>query len=173
MHDNRNIVLIGMPWSGKSTVGVLLAKELSRPFVDTDVVIQAGEGRRLQAIIDSRGVEALRAVEERYVLAMDLRGHVVATGGSLVYSAPAMPHLKEHGCCVYLRLPLDALEARATRVDTRGLVRAPGQSLHDLYEERAPLYERYADVAVDCAECTHEQVVGKVADSIAKRANEA
>ena len=157
-----NIVLIGMPWCGKSTIGVLLAKVMMRRFVDTDLVIQAGEKRQLQEIIDTEGVEQLRALEEDYVCNLAVQHHVIATGGSVVYSDKAMWHLRENGVCVYLRLPLSVLETRATHVSTRGLVRAPGQTLRDLYEERTPRYEKWADVVVDGEGLTHEQVLEAV-----------
>lgn len=158
----RNIVLIGMAGVGKSTIGVLLAKALSRHFIDTDLVIQAVEGRRLQDILNADGLDAFRKVEERHVLEIDARGAVIATGGSVVYSERAMAHLKRHGIVVYLSLPEDALEARVTNFDSRGLAIAPGQTFRELFAERRPLYERYADVTVDCAGLDHEAVVGRV-----------
>ena len=161
-----NLVLIGMPWSGKSTLGVLLAKALARPFTDTDLLIQQHAGKRLQAIIDGEGVEALRALEERILLGLDRKGHVIATGGSVVYSGVAMRHLKAQGRCVYLQLPLDALEARATNLDLRGLVRAPGQTLADLFAQRTPLYERYADMTFSCAGKSHDEVLWEIVREI-------
>lgn len=156
----HNVVLIGMPWSGKSTVGVLLAKALTRNFVDTDLVIQAAEARSLQDIINMDGVPALRAIEERRVLALACCDCVIATGGSVVYSDPAMRHLKSNGVCLYLQLPVEHIEKRAVHADSRGLIRAPGQTLRDLYAERIPLYERYADIVLPCANfSTHEEAV--------------
>ena len=163
---NDNLVLIGMPWSGKSTIGVLVSKALARPFLDTDIVIQSEEGCLLQDIVDTGGPVALRETEERHVLALNCSGHVVATGGSVVYSAPAMGHLKEQGVCLYLEYPLATLAARATQLETRGLVRFPGQTLAELYEERTPLYERYADGAIPCQGLRHEQVVVAVLAAI-------
>ena len=157
--QDKNIILIGMPWSGKSTTGVLLAKALARPFLDTDVVIQAREGRALQQIIDREGTDALRRLEERYALQLSCKKHVVATGGSIVYSQPAMEHLKRDGFCVYLYLSHASVAARATHIEYRGLVRAPGQSLEELYEERTPLYRRYADVTVDCEGLSQDQAL--------------
>jgi len=154
-----NIILTGMPWSGKSSMGVVLAKLLARPFLDTDIVIQTGDGRALQEIIDQEGVDALRSMEERYVLDLECQGYVIATGGSVVYSDAAMNHLKLTGCCVYLQVPLPELELRATGIEHRGLVRAPGQSLAELYAERMPLYERYADMVVHCDNMNQSQVL--------------
>ncbi|HDP36062.1 MAG TPA: shikimate kinase [Candidatus Hydrogenedentes bacterium] len=159
LRPETNIVLIGMPWSGKSSVGVVLAKMLARPFLDTDIAIQTGEGRMLQTIIDREGSDALQRIEERYVLGLECRGYVIATGGSVVYSAAAMQHLKTNGCCVYLQLPYPALEARATDIDHRGIVRASGQGLADLYAARIPLYQRYADITVQCDGLNHAETL--------------
>lgn len=158
----RNIVLIGMAGAGKSTVGVLLAKALSRQFIDTDLVIQAAEHRRLQDILDAEGLDAFRRIEERHVLGLDARGAVIATGGSVVYSAAAMAHLKRNGTAIYLQLDADTLERRVAGADPRGLAIAPGQSFRDLYAERRPLYEKYADITIDCSNLTHDEVVARI-----------
>jgi len=155
----HNIVLIGMPGAGKSTCGLLLAKQTSRPFIDTDVWIQSLEGCRLQEIIDRRGIEAMRAVEERRVLELSVRGHVVATGGSVVYSPSAMAHLRRGAVVIYLEVGIDALHARLGDAAERGIVRRPDQSFADLYAERLPLYRRYADHTVVCDGLDHEGVV--------------
>ena len=157
-----NIILIGMPGAGKSTVGVLLAKMHSLGFIDTDLVVQAGEGRRLQTLIDEGGVDAFRALEERYVCALEARRCVVATGGSVVYSRKAMDHLRRRGVVVFLDLDLANLAKRLTNLPSRGVVRFPGQSLEDLYHERRPLYLGYADAVVDCAGRSHEDVARAV-----------
>lgn len=150
-----------MPGAGKSTVGVLLAKALSRTFVDTDLIVQAAEGRRLQDIIDEDGLDAFRAIEERHVLAIDVDNAVIATGGSVPYSEKAMAHLKANGTVVYLQLPLEEVLRRITNMDSRGIAIAPGQSFEALYAERLPLYERYADITIACNGLTHEQVVSE------------
>jgi len=162
MREEWNIVLIGMPGVGKSTVGVLLAKTTSRPFIDTDVQIQAEEGKRLQEILDAAGTAEFRRIEEQYMLSLDCRGHVIATGGSVVYSTPAMDHLKRSGVVIHLDLPLVLIEQRLTNLDSRGVVMERNQTLADLFEERLPLYERWADVTVDCQGLTHEQVVDTI-----------
>ncbi len=162
----KNIVLIGMPGVGKSTIGVLLAKELSRAFLDTDVLIQSQEGRRLRDIIREDGIEVFRALEERYILTLDCREHVVATGGSAIYSEPAMQHLRGRGVVVHLALPIELLDRRIRSLDDRGVVRAEGQSLRELYEERLPLYTRYRDCEVSCARRNHDDVVGAVIAAI-------
>jgi shikimate kinase len=162
MNDLINIVLVGMPGVGKSTVGVLLAKVLSREFLDTDLLIQAREGRRLQDLLNAEGREAFCRIEERHVRSLKGRGQVIATGGSVVYSEGAMRHLKAGGVIVHLDLPYAALERRLVDLFARGVVMEPGQSLRALYDEREPLYRRYADVTVDCSGLTHEQVVDRV-----------
>ncbi len=167
MTNDKNIILIGMPGAGKSTVGVLLAKALSCDFVDTDILIQAAEGRRLQEIIDADGLDNFLALEERHVLALDVHGAVIATGGSVVYSDPAMTHLKQQGQVAYLKLPLPDLEARISDMDSRGVVIAPWQNLADLYHERLPLYEHFADVTIDCAGLSHGQVVQAIIQALA------
>lgn len=163
LKDEQNIVLIGMPGVGKSTCGVLLAKALSRRFIDTDVRIQAEEGRRLQEMIDTRGTDEFCRIEERHVLALSCRGSVIATGGSVVYSPAAMAHLSSSGVIVYLELPLPALEKRLMNLDSRGVVMAPGQTLRGLFVERKPLYERYAELTIDCTGTAHEEVVREIA----------
>jgi len=162
----RNIVLIGMAGVGKSTVGVLLAKALSRQFVDTDLVIQAAEGRRLQDILDAEGLDAFRRIEEHHILALDGSDAVIATGGSVVYSEAAMAHLKKDSVAIYLKLDAATLESRVRGSDPRGLAIAPGQTFQDLYDERRPLYERYADVTIDCAGLTHDDVVRQILDAL-------
>ncbi len=157
-----NIVLIGPPGVGKSTVGVLLAKELSRPFADTDILIQAMEGRRLQDILDSEGTDRFRGIEERRILELDLDNYVIATGGSVVYSPSAMAHLKAGSTTVFLNLPCDMLLVRIDNLDTRGVVLPSSQSFADMYAERLPLYRRYADAEVDCTGLNHEQVVRQI-----------
>jgi shikimate kinase len=159
---DQNIVLIGMPGVGKSTVGVLLAKSLSRSFIDTDVYIQACEGRRLQDIIDTDGLAAFRDIEARHILALNCRGHVIATGGSVVYSDRAMRRLQASGILVFLTLPLPLLIARITNLDSRGVVIEPGQTFASLFEERQPLYAHYADIIVECIGLNHEQIVVRV-----------
>ena len=159
---HTNIVLIGMPAVGKSTIGVLLAKATSRDFIDTDVFIQAKEGRSLQEIIDQQGLKAFCRVEEQHVLSLSCRGKVIATGGSVVYSDSAMNHLGSWGIIVHLVLNLPAIQKRLTDLDSRGIVMAPGKTIDLLYEERLPLYKKYAHLTVDCAGKTHEGIVGEI-----------
>ena len=172
LSGDANIVLIGMPGVGKSTVGVLLAKALSRSFLDTDVYIQAREGRRLQDILDAEGTVAFRAIEEGHMLSLRRRGHVIATGGSVVYSEAAMRHLKASGIAVYLDLPIGLLERRLTNLDSRGVVMERGQSLAALFRERLPLYARHADIVVSCKGLTHEQTVARITAALEEREKE-
>lgn len=159
---DSSIVLIGMPGAGKSTVGVLLAKLTCRSFVDTDVLIQSLQGRPLQDIVDREGHLALRAIEEQVILQFDCRNCVIATGGSAVYSPAAMVHLKQRGIAVFLDADLPVLEARVRDLDTRGLAKRPDQSFRQLFEERAPLYAKYADVTIACGHLTHEEVCARI-----------
>lgn len=160
--DKRNLVLIGMAGVGKSTVGVLLAKATGRRFLDTDVHIQAREGRTLQAIIDADGIEAFCRIEAARIRELDLSAAVIATGGSAVYSDTAMGHLADGGTVVHLDLPLTLVERRITNLHSRGLVMQKGQTLADLYAERQPLYRRWADLTVNCAGKTQEEIVEEI-----------
>jgi shikimate kinase len=161
-----NLVLIGMPGSGKSTVGVILAKQIALGFIDTDVIIQTSEGRSLQDIVDRDGCMALRRIEEKTLLGISLRNHVIATGGSAVYSEAAMIHLKSNGVVVFLDLDLPTLKTRIHDFETRGLAKSPGQSLDDLYLERSPLYKKYADLVVECGNLSHEGVCARIIEEL-------
>ena len=157
-----NISLTGMPGAGKSTIGVLLAKAVSWSFLDTDVMIQVAEERLLQDIIQAEGIERFVRIEQRHVLALDRRKHVIATGGSAVYSEAAMEHLKSDGVIVHLDLPLEQIEKRVTNLSTRGVVIEPGETLSSLYEKRQPLYEKYADVSIDCSALSIDGALSKL-----------
>lgn len=156
-------MLIGMPGVGKSTVGVLLAKVLGRYFLDTDVFIQAAQGRSLQEIIDSNGLAAFCRIEEDYATCIDLTNAVIATGGSVVYSERAMQSLTEHGVIVHLDLPVDRIEQRLANLPTRGVVMEKGQTIRSLYTQREPLYRQYAQITIDCTDKNHEQIVAQIA----------
>jgi len=162
----RNLILIGMPAAGKSTVGVLLAKQIGVSFVDTDLLIQTGEGCLLQEIIAEHGIAGFRTIEESYLLRVPPDCGVVATGGSAVYSRKAMSHLTSLGLAVYLRIGLAALKERLGSLDERGVLRMPGQSIDGLYAERSPLYEKYADVTISTDDVTPDRVVSVVLERL-------
>lgn len=145
----NNIILIGMPGVGKSTIGVILAKVLGYEFVDADLVIQKEEGKLLKDIIAEKGPEGFVAVENRVNANLDVHHSVVATGGSVVYGQEAMEHLKEIGTVVYLKQTYRILNRRLHNIKNRGVVLKEGQTLRDLYNERTVLYEKYADITVD------------------------
>ena len=161
-----NIVLIGMPGVGKSTVGVLLAKRLGMGFIDTDIHIQQREGISLQALIAAHGAEAFCRIEERHILSLALERYLIAPGGSVVYSQPAMVHLKTGGIVVHLDITAARLLRRLDDVDARGVVIAPGQTIAGLYAERRPLYLAYADATVATDGLTPEEVVCQVIAAI-------
>ena len=145
----ENITLIGMPGSGKSTIGVILAKALGYEFIDTDLLIQKQEGRLLREIIAEDGLERFKEIENQVNARVACHRAVIAPGGSVVYGKEAMRHLSEISTVVYLKLSYETIAERIQDTDKRGVVLRPGQTLKDLYEERCPLYEQYADVTVD------------------------
>ena len=165
----KNIVLIGMPGAGKSTAGVILAKTLRRNFIDTDILLQERSGRLLQDIIDTDGPDAFRKLEEETILSLHCRNTVIATGGSVVFSGRAMEHLKKDGVVVYLQISFGTMERRLRNIRTRGIVLSRGETLREMYDERVPLYELYADITVSCSGEDFETVVGRVIDEIADR----
>lgn len=158
----NNIVLIGMPGVGKSTVGVVLAKVLGYRFVDADLVIQEEEGKLLHEIIKDVGTDGFIEVENRVNSRIEASHAIIATGGSVVYGKEAMEHLKEIGTVIYLKLPYEILNMRLSDIKGRGVVLRPGQTLQDLYEERVPLYEKYADITVDETGLGVEETIEKI-----------
>ncbi len=163
-----NVVLIGMPGSGKSTVGVLLAKRLGYRFVDTDLLIQAGEGKSLRRLIEQYGMRRFCEIESETVQRVEAADSVIATGGSVVYYEAAMASLARLGTIVYLKLPLAELANRLGDLQARGVVLEPGQTLTQLYEKRTPLYEKWAQVTADLAGLNHDDCV----DAIIKLLNQ-
>jgi len=161
-----NIILIGMPGAGKSTVGVILAKMTARNFTDTDVLIQLAEGRSLQNIVDQDGHMALRKIEETVLLGLRCDNHVIATGGSAVYSPAAMEHLQSLGVLVFLPVDLPTLESRIHNFSTRGLAKRSDQSLEDLFHERFALYKKYANITIPCAGLSQEEVCERIIRSL-------
>lgn len=160
-----NIILIGMPGAGKSTCGVLAAKLLLKNFFDTDLLIQNLEGKSLQAVIDEKGTEYFQSAEENAILSLDINGTVIATGGSVVYSEKAMEHLKSLGKIIYLHLDYETMKGRIRNVSTRGLVLHNGSTLKDMYDERLPLYEKYAEKIIICDGNTVEETAEKILEA--------
>lgn len=155
----NNVILIGMPASGKSTVGVILAKILGYGFVDTDLLLQQREKQRLADIIRTRGVDRFLDAEGEVCRSLALSHTVIATGGSVIYRQEAMEHLRDLGTVVYLRVGLDRLEQRLSDMRQRGVALKEGQSLADLFRERTALYEKYAHSTVDEADLSLEETV--------------
>jgi len=162
---NNNIILIGMPGCGKSTVGVVLAKNLGYRFLDSDICIQEREDRLLHEIISQEGVEGFLTIENKVNASLEVERHVVATGGSAVYGKEAMSHLGKIGTIVYLRLPFEDIKERLGDLAKRGVAVKEGQSLFELYEERITLYEKYAEITVDW----HGKAIRDIVTEIAGR----
>lgn len=160
--DKTNLVLIGMPGSGKSTCGVLAAKALLKNFFDTDLLIQSLEKKKLQNIIDEKGIDCFLKAEEQAVLSLNIEATVIATGGSVVYSEKAMQHLKKLGKIIYLHLDYKTMCRRIKNITTRGVVLKSGSTLEDMYYERLPLYRKYADEIIYCDSNTIEQTVERI-----------
>ncbi len=163
-----NIILIGMPGAGKSTLGVLLAKAMGKLFVDTDIIIQQKTKRLLQDIIDNDGTDAFLKLEEEILLTVNETNTVIATGGSAVYSEKAMEHFAKNGKIVYLHVDFAEIEKRVTNITTRGIVLKNGRTLADAFEERKPLYDKYADVVIDCTGSTIENSVKMLTEKLDK-----
>jgi len=151
-----------MPGAGKSTLGVLLAKETARDFVDTDVLIQVREGKTLQDILNETGYLNLRQIEEQALLSVDLSHHVIATGGSAVYSERGMQHLAQLGPIIFLDCSLAELRRRIQNYETRGIARRPEQSFEALFEERNALYRRYANLVISCDGLNQQEIVDQI-----------
>ena len=164
--NGKNIILIGMPAVGKSTVGVILAKLLGYSFVDTDLVIQKSEGKLLKNIIAENGIDGFIEIESRILSKLDIVNSVISTGGSVIYGDEAMKNLSRNGIVIYLKLDYNKLKYRLHNIKNRGVVIREGQSLSSLYRERAPLYEKYADIIIDENGCSIEKTVNKIMDSL-------
>lgn len=162
----KNIVLIGMPGAGKSTIGVLLAKSTLMDFTDTDLLIQKKYSSALCDIINEKGIDEFLKAENDVICESDFTNCVVATGGSAVYGREAMEKLKKSGVVVYLKVDASELEKRINNIHTRGIAMKDGTTISELYSERAPLYEKYADITVECASLTPEECVDKIIENI-------
>jgi len=154
-----NIILIGMPGAGKSTLGVLLAKTLGMSFVDTDIVLQEKEGRLLHEILNTDGLEYFLEAEESTVMQLEVENCVIATGGSVVYSQKAMEYLRSTGIAIYLYVSFEEIQKRIRNIKTRGIVIPRGKNLEDIYKEREPLYMTHCDIMLDCTNKSVEQTV--------------
>ena len=161
-----NIVLVGMPASGKSTIGVILAKELKYKFVDTDLLLQDATDQTLIEIIAERGLDGFLRFENEVVARLEARRTVIATGGSVIYGSEAMDHLKANGTVVYLKHRYEVIASRLTNITTRGVVMRKGATLRDLFRERTPLYERYADLTIEADGLTTEQTVQAIKERL-------
>lgn len=164
--DKQNITLIGMPGVGKSTIGVILAKELGLEFVDTDLLIQNKEGRLLKDIISTEGIDGFLDIEAGVISSLSCDRSLIATGGSVVYKDAAMEHLKVISTVIYLSLPYEQLKSRLGSLTKRGVVLRTGQDLKALYDERIPLYEKYADITVSEVGLTIEETVNKIIEKL-------
>lgn len=154
----NNITLIGMPGAGKSTIGIILAKYLSFGFIDTDVLIQINQQKSLQQIIDETGYLNLRQTEENEIRKINIENHVIATGGSAVYSEKAMRHLENISTVIFLKVQYEVLKKRIHNFKTRGIAKSVTQSFRELYDERQVLYSRYARIIIDCGFSDQEEI---------------
>ena len=158
----NNITLIGMPGSGKSTIGVVLAKILGYTFIDTDILMQNQENRLLHEILESDGISRFLNIESRVITSCDYEKCVIATGGSAVLCENTMNYLSNMSRIVYLKLRLEFLKERINSIQTSGIVMSENQSLEDVYEIREPLYEQYADLIIDCNNKGFEEVINNI-----------
>ena len=164
-----NLILIGMPGAGKSTVGVILAKTLGMDFLDTDLAICRHRGETLQQILDREGLDAFLDLEEQVVLGLRPESTVVATGGSVPMRERAMEHLKGRGTVIYLDVPLEELRRRLSNIRTRGIAFGPGEDLGTLYARRTPVYRRWADVTVCPGQGDLESTVDQIVAALEAR----
>ena len=165
----HNLVLIGMPGAGKSTVGVVLAKILGYRFIDSDLLIQEKTGQLLHEIITERGTEGFLALEDEVNASLETNHSVIATGGSVIYGSKAMEHLKKIGYVVYLKLSLESIAHRLGNLDERGVALREGQNLEDLYEERICYYEKYADIVIEAENKGIREITQEIAKIYKKK----
>ena len=161
-----NIILIGMPGSGKSTVGVQLAKHLGLEFIDTDLVIQTNQGRLLQDIVDNDGHNVLRELESQTLQNLSVSKALIATGGSAIYSDTGMKNLRSQGVIIYLEVDFEEIEKRINDSEnSRGIAKSKGQTLKDVYEERIPLYQKYADITINNNDFVDMEILAQAIDT--------
>ncbi len=166
MGKRKNITLIGMPGCGKSTLGVILAKAMNYDFLDSDLLIQKKMGIKLQEIINQYGNDRFREIEDEVNASIEVKDTVIATGGSVVYGEKAMEHLKNISTVIYLRLSVNEILKRVDNIKTRGISMKPGETLVDLYNKRVPLYEKYADIVVDCNDMNTSQALSAIIEAL-------
>ncbi len=167
LNGKNNIVLIGMPGVGKSSVGVVLAKILGYKFVDSDLLIQEQEGKRLHEIIDEKGIDGFLDIENRVNASINCEKCIIATGGSAIYGEEAMKHLGQIGTVLYLKVDYESLAKRLGNLQGRGVVIKEGRTLRDLYNERMPLYDKYAEVVVDETGCDGvSETIARIMDKL-------
>lgn len=166
--EMKNIILIGMPGAGKSTVGVVLAKRIGYQFLDSDILIQKDKGKLLHELIREFGTDGFLEIENEVNTRVDVKQTVLATGGSAVYGKQAMEHLKQIGTVVYLRVDLKGIARRLGNLNERGVVLRKGQTLADLYCERVPLYEKYADITIKCDNKMIRDIVTEICIAVGK-----
>ncbi len=161
-----NVTLIGMPGAGKSTVGIILAKNLSFGFIDTDVLIQINQQKSLQQILDESDHLNLRGIEQNEIMKLNIRNHVIATGGSAAYSTNAMSHLLNISKVIFLEVSFEEIDSRIHNFKTRGIAKSKNQTFRDLYDERQSLYKKYAEITIDCNRIDQEEIAMSIAESI-------
>lgn len=161
-----NLTLIGMPGAGKSTVGIILAKNLGLGFLDTDVLIQINQQKTLQQIMDETDHLHLRSIEEKEILKINIQNHVIATGGSAAYSDNAMAHLRAISKIVFLQISMDVAQKRIHNFATRGIAKAKDQTFASLFAERQLLYRKYAQITIDCNTLNQEALAVRIAEHV-------
>ena len=159
-----NMTLIGMPGAGKSTIGIILAKNLSLGFIDTDILIQINQQKSLQQIMDENDHLHLRAIEENEILKLNVTHHVIATGGSAAYSDKAMHHLLDISTVIFLEVSFAEIERRIRNFASRGIAKAAHQSFRELYDERQSLYNKYAEITIRCDGFNQDEVACQIGD---------
>lgn len=162
----KNVVLIGMPGAGKSTIGVILAKVLGFSFIDSDLLIQEQEGCLLKDIIKEKGIEGFQTIENQVNRSINTENSVIATGGSIIYCPEAMDHLRKIGIVVYIELSYETINKRLGNIRQRGVVFREGQTLKSLYEERCPLYEKYAHITINGENMGVEELMEKIVHAV-------
>lgn len=162
----KNIILIGMPGAGKSTIGVLLAKIIGYQFIDSDLIIQSQENKLLNEIIETEGLEGFIDIENKVNCNLKLNKTVLATGGSAIYGVKAMNYFKSIGTIIYIKLSCETLKDRIGSIKCRGVVLKNNQTFDDLYIERCPLYEKYRDITIDAENKTIEEIIEKITENL-------